>query len=85
MPSDDEEVTDNLRRARDVLVEVAQSPEVRATYDDVVAAVDRKTLGRVVELAWRHQFATDRYGFKKDVREIADAIVIVLRQKAGIR
>lgn len=56
-------------RAREVVVEVAASAEMQKKHPMMSKLCDVATLEAVVNLAWRHQF-DDRYGFKRDVREL---------------
>ena len=69
---------DNLQSldgAREVLVDLARSREMQADHAPISEYCDDKVLHSIVDVAWRHQFSEDRYGFKKEVRELEEYVV----------
>lgn len=78
-----EDAGDNLQTlegARSVLLEVAANDSIRDEHAFIAPLCDEKVLGRIVELAWRHQFADDRYGFKRDIRELQEMVALKAKE-----
>jgi hypothetical protein len=70
-PSDDS-APQTLEEARTVLLGVARTTAMREEHALVASHCDEGTLSKIVELAWRYQFSTDRLAFKKEVRELQE-------------
>jgi hypothetical protein len=75
MSDDTDEGAQTLEGAREVLLRVAASPEIASDHTEIAAACDLKTLQRIADLAWRHQFEDDRNPFKRDIRELQEHVV----------
>ena len=63
-----------LEGARAVLLGVALTTAMRQEHPLIAGHCDEGTLRKIVDLAWRHQFSTDRYGFKKEIRELQEYV-----------
>lgn len=69
-PPEDDGAPQTLEGARTVLLSVASTAAMREEHPLAAGHCDDEVLKKVVDLAWRYQFSTDRYGFKKDIREL---------------
>jgi hypothetical protein len=65
----------SLDGARQVLVEVAHNREMHQSHLPISEYCDNTVLHQIVDLAWRHQFSDDRYGFKREIRELQEYVV----------
>ena len=72
---DDLDDVQSREGARAVLLALSKEDGIRRDYAIIVNFCDDAMLQAVVDMAWRHQFSEDRYGFKKDVRELAQYVV----------
>lgn len=64
----------SLDGARQVLAEVARSRDMYQSHLPISEHCDDRVLHTIVDLAWRHQFSEERYGFKKKVRELQEYV-----------
>ena len=71
----------SLEGARRVLVALGSNQEIRASHEVIAPFLDDTTLGRIVELAWRYQFSDDRYGFKRDIRELGEYVALKAKER----
>lgn len=63
--------TDDLRTAAlEVLTAVIREPAFTSEYPNLSAAFDASSLRALVDIAWKYQFETDRYPFKRDINEL---------------
>ncbi len=60
--------------ARGVLLDVARSAAIVDEFPRVAKLCDTPTLERLVDMAWRHQFADDRSGFNSQIRELQEYV-----------
>jgi len=42
---------------------------------DMRALCDEGVLTRLIDIAWRHQFDSERYAFKREIRELQEYVV----------
>lgn len=66
---------DSLEKAKEAIVEAASDPDLNEKFPTMSKLSDSESLRRVVEIAWRHQFTSDRHKFKQDVRETQEIAV----------
>ena len=66
---------DSLEKAKEAIVEAATDPDLREKFPTMSELEDSESLRRVVDIAWRHQFTSDRHKFKQDVRESQELAV----------
>lgn len=60
--------------AREVLLDVARSAAIVDAFPRVAQLCETPTLERLVDVAWRHQFADDRSVFKSQIRELQEYV-----------
>lgn len=71
----------SLPGARSILIEVGTTSEMRSRHPVVAPLCDQDILGKIVDLAWRHQFEEDRYPFKRDIRELEQVVFLKAKQQ----
>jgi hypothetical protein len=78
-PADDS-APQTLEEARAVLLGIAATTATWEEHPLVARHCDEGALNKIVELAWRYQFSTDRLGFKKEVRELHDYVAAKVKE-----
>ena len=68
-------------RAREVLVEVASEPSLRLDHPTMATNCDISDLETIVSLAWRHQFSSDRFHFKREMRQLQQFVCQKVAQR----
>jgi hypothetical protein len=77
-------VEDNVHTllgARSILIEVAASKDMKDKHPVIAPLCDDEVLGKIVDLAYRHQFEEDRYPFKRDIRELEQIVFLKAKQQ----
>jgi hypothetical protein len=60
--------------ALDALKEVSYDPEILADYQTIAAAFSPDDYRAIIDLAWRHQFNSERLNFKRELRELQEHV-----------
>jgi hypothetical protein len=76
-----EENVQTLLGARSILLEVAATKDMREKHPVIAPLCDEDVLGRIIDLAYRHQFEEDRYPFKRDIRELEQIVFLKAKQQ----
>lgn len=71
---DKSDVAQTLDGATDVLTKVAATRDMKDEHPLIADQFEESTLRQIAALAWRHQFSADRYGFRKDIREMQEYV-----------
>lgn len=60
--------------ALEALLDVAHQLDIDGDYRKVSAVLGMDDYEQIIALAWRHQFSDDRSKFKREIRELQEAI-----------
>ena len=81
--NDDSEITQSQQGALFALIEVSQDLDLLKDYRLIAAAFEDGDYQTIIDLAWRHQFDSERLHFKRQIRELQEHVCSRTRLARG--
>lgn len=77
--NDDSDMTQGQQGALFALIEASQDLDLLKDYHRIAAAFEEDDYQAIIDLAWRHQFDSERLHFKRQIRELQEHVCSRLR------
>lgn len=71
---DDSDMTQSQQGALFALIEASQDLDLLNDYRRIAAAFEDGDYQAIIDLAWRHQFDSERLHFKRQIRELQEHV-----------
>jgi hypothetical protein len=72
--NDDSDIAQGQQGALFALIEASQDLDLLKDYRLIVAAFEDDDYQAIIDLAWRHQFDSERLHFKRQIRELQEHV-----------